>query len=405
MGIIKKLKNSLFRRGSAGFISTSSGFSRSYPSLGGAHISADTALSISTVYACVNCISSAIKSIPLKVYKKDAKGSYLISHEYDRFLNLRAESDWSSADAWSYLIASKLLYGDGYALLIRADYRSSKIKAWKPIHPYLIEPFRDSGGLKKYKFLKNASGTEFTVLDSADVIQITSLGYDGLSSPSVIAAAGDVLKTAIAGQKWQSKLFQSGANYDYVLSSEHELDAEQIEELRESILASYSKDGGPLVLSAGLKPMSLTINPRDAELLNSRIFTMQEICVAFAVPLIMLGYSEKSTSWGSGIGELGRQFVRLTLLPHLTQIAQEFNYRLWPDRSMYYLKHDTSELERGDQKSRNEAHRVALGRAGEPGWVTPNEVRASEDLYPVPWGDEPSYIGSNTNKERDINDV
>lgn len=351
----------------------------------------ERALKISTVYACISCLTGAIKSMPIRIFSRDEKGSVATGHKYLFILNERAADDWSAADAWSFLLTSKFLYGDGYARLIRKDYRSSEVVGWQPLDPRLVDPFRGKDGIKRYKVASAAGGANYEVVNAADIVQITSPGYDGLRSPSVISAAAEVLITAFAGQEWQSKFFSSGANFDYVLSSDSTLTPTQVAQLRDSLMKSYSKDGGPLILSAGIKPMSLSINPRDAELLNSRIFTREEICQFFGVPPFMVGLTDKSSSWGTGVGEMGQQFVKYTLLPHLAQIAEEFNYKLWPIRDKFYLKHDTTEMERGDLKSRSEGYRVAVGRAGEPGWMTINEVRAAEDMYPVEWGDGPGF--------------
>lgn len=57
-------------------------------------------------------------------------------------------------------------------------------------------------------------------------------------------------------------------------------------------------------------------------------------------------------------------------------------------RSKIFLDFDTSELERSDMKTRFESYRSALGRAGEPGWLTVNEVRKRENKPPKDGGDE-----------------
>ena len=55
--------------------------------------------------------------------------------------------------------------------------------------------------------------------------------------------------------------------------------------------------------------------------------------------------------------------------------------------SRNFVQFDTTDLERGDIKTRYEAYRIALGRAGEPGWMTPNEIRLFENQPAVEGGD------------------
>jgi HK97 family phage portal protein len=150
-------------------------------------------------------------------------------------------------------------------------------------------------------------------------------------------------------------------------------------------MTSYSISGNsraPLMLTGGLKPAQLTVNQKDAEVLATRLFTVEEICRIFGVPPHMVGHTDKTTSWGSGIEQQGIGFVRYTLQRHLTPIAQELNRKLWPTRSRYFVEHVTAALERGDLKSRYEAYRIAIGRAGEAAWIDEQEIRRLENMAP-----------------------
>ena len=124
------------------------------------------------------------------------------------------------------------------------------------------------------------------------------------------------------------------------------------------------------------------MSAKDAEIIASRMFGVQELCRIFGVPPHMVGHTEKSTSWGTGIEQQGMGFVRYTLQRHLTPIAQELNRKLWPTRAKYFVEHLTAALERGDLKTRYEAYRIAMGRAGEAPWIDANEVRRIENMPP-----------------------
>jgi phage portal protein BeeE len=47
----------------------------------------------------------------------------------------------------------------------------------------------------------------------------------------------------------------------------------------------------------------LSINPEDAQMLQSRAFSIEEVCRFFGVPPFMIGHTEKTTSWGTGLSE------------------------------------------------------------------------------------------------------
>ncbi len=100
----------------------------------------------------------------------------------------------------------------------------------------------------------------------------------------------------------------------------------------------------------------------------------------------MIGHAQSTTSLGSGVEQMGIGFVKYTLSQHLVDAEQEINRKLLR-ASPFFAEFATAGLERGDIKTRNESYRIGLGRAGEPGWLTVNEVRAFENLPPVTGGD------------------
>ncbi len=125
----------------------------------------------------------------------------------------------------------------------------------------------------------------------------------------------------------------------------------------------------------------------DAELLESRKFQVIDIARAFGVPPHMIGATETTSSWGTGIEQQTIGFVKYTLQPYINRIEQELNRKLIRT-AKYFVEFNLDGLMRGDYKTRNEGYRIALGRAGEPGWMTINEVRRLDNLPPIDGGDQ-----------------
>lgn len=359
-----------------------------YRSASGEAVTRDSAMRVSAVYGCVSLIAGAIATLPLGIYERDGGDRKKADHPYWFLFNEQASDVWTSASAWEYLISSKLFYGDGFARLIRPGPASNRIIGWEPLNPLSVQPFKHEGRVL-YR-VNPVNGDAPYTLDSADMLHLPSLGFDGLCSPSPITyAARESIGTAIAAQKYSGQFFSQGANFDYALKTSSKLKESQLDALKASLLGRLQNGGrGPLILDGGLEPAQLSVNSKDAEILATRLFTVEEICRVFGVPPHMVGHTDKTTSWGAGIESQGIGFVRYTLQRHLTPIAQELNRKLWPIRQTYFVEHVTAALERADLKTRNEAHRTALGRAGEPGWMSVNEIRRLENLPPVDGGDE-----------------
>lgn len=352
----------------------------------GVAVTAETAMRVATVYACVSLVAGAIATLPVGIYERDGDTRRKTAHDYGWFLNEQANDDMTSFDAWQYVLSAKLFHGDGFAQLLRPSAVSSRVIGFRPLHPQRVQPFADERGTLLYRVCP-ANGAPY-VLDSADMLHLPSLGFDGFTSPSPITyAAREAIGTALAAETFSARFFTSGATFDYALKTAQSLRADQLEALKASLLARVRGEAGaraPLILSGGLEPAQLSVNPKDAEILASRMFSVEEICRIFGVPPHMAGHTDKTTSWGSGIEQQGIGFVRYTLQRHLTPLAQELNRKLWPARARYFAEHVTAALERGDLKARYEAYRVALGRAGEQPWLDHDEIRRIENMPPAP---------------------
>ena len=351
----------------------------------GIAVTADNAMRVSAVYACVSLIAGAIATLPLEIYQRTGRDRDIAEHEYWWFLNERADAHMSSAIAWECLIAGNLFYGDGYAELKRSSPYSNRVIGWEPLHPLHVTTFWDRGERWHRVVRRNGS---VDIVNDADIIQIPSLGFDGTYSPSPITyAAREAIGVSLAAEQYAGKFFSEGATFDYALKTAMDLKTPQVQSLKESLLARVQQPGQPgkrmpLILTGGLEPANLSITPRDAEIIGLRQFSVEEIARIFRVPPFLIGHTSKTTSWGSGIEQMGMGFVRYTLAHHLIRIAQEFNAKLWPTRARYFVEHDTTAFEKGDTKARFEAYRVGLGRAGERAWITVAEIRRREKLPP-----------------------
>lgn len=349
----------------------------------GSTVTAETAMRVSAAYGCMSLIAGAIATLPIGIYERNGNERDTANHEYWWMLNELASDGWTSAAAWEAIILSKLSHGDGFGEWIRPSLYSNRVIGWKPLPRKSVVPFRDQGEV--YYRISPIDGPSYT-LNRADVIHLPSLGFDGLCSPSPLTyAALEAIGIALAAQENVGRFFAGGGNFDYALKTASKLDKTQLQQLKASLIGRVQNGGrGPLILGGGLEPAQLSVNSKDAEILATRLFTVEEICRIFGVPPSMVGHGGAVSNWGTGVAAQGMGFVRYTLQRHLTPAAQELNSKLWPVRQKYFVEHITAALERGDQKARYEGYRTALGRAGEQPFMDANEVRRLENMPPNP---------------------
>jgi HK97 family phage portal protein len=348
----------------------------------GVGVNEATARSISAVVACVNLISGSVASLPLHFYRRagDDRESYKDATWW--MLNERPAAAWSAAAFWEYLVTSRLFHGDAFAIIRRARY-SGAVEGFEPCHPSRVRVERDTDGRLVYSILPEEAGGKIERIEQDDMIHVPGPGFDGVRSMSQLKyALRNPAGIALTADEQAGTFLKDGARPDFAFEIPGNVTAEQADQIRKTFLERHSGQGSkraPVVLSGGMKLHQLTLSAEDAQLLATRKFQIEEVCRVMGVPPFMIGHTEKTTSWGSGIGEMGIGFVKYTLQRHLVAIEQEFNNKLFKT-SRNFCEFVTAGLERGDIKGRYEAYRVALGRAGEPGWMKPSEIRKLENL-------------------------
>ena len=181
-------------------------------------------------------------------------------------------------------------------------------------------------------------------------------------------------------------LFLTGGMPRIALEYPATLNEAQAKDLRASFSAIYGAGEGaklPLVLAHGGKAHELSISPVDLELLASRRFDKQTICEVMGVPPIIIGDSEKTSSWGTGVEQVTLGWVRFDLQPMLAGWEEEINRKLFR-RAGRFMEFSLAALLRGDSKAQGEAFRNALGGPGTgDGYMAVNEVRALQNLPPL----------------------
>lgn len=348
-----------------------------------------TAMSIGAVYACIGLIGGAIAAMPLPIYRRTDEGRERVDHELWWLLNEQPCAGMSAAVMWEYLVWSLLLHGDAIAIIQRAGALSPKIIGIRPVHPLSVS-VQDVEGRLIYTVV---DGPTTAVYDQDDILHIPGLGFDGLRGLSPLRyAARQTFGISLAADDYSARFFSNGARPDYVVTLKSKMTEEAAKLFRETWMARYAGNKNahvPAILNGeGADVKALNMSPEEAQLLATRSFQAGDVARIFGVPPHMIGITDKTTSWGTGIEQQSIGFVKYTLQRHLVKIEQEINRKVFRRSLQLFAEFSTAGLERGDYKTRNEGYRIALGRAGEPGWMTVNEVRRLDNLRPIAGGDE-----------------
>lgn len=343
-----------------------------------------SALTSSAIYASVNLIAGAIAALPMPIYRRSLDGelNMLPSDDLWWILNEEMTPRWSAANGWEFLCQSLLLHGNAYAEIERD--RLGAVTGIVPIHPNRIDivPTRDGRRLI-YAVSSDPNVTpgnnERRILDQDDMLHIAGFGFDGVRGLSVLRHALRMAGGAsLSMQDFAGRFFANSARPDYALQSDQPIGPERVVEIQallEKRHAGLENSHRPMILGGGLKFQPITMPMDDLQLIEQRRFQIEEIARIYGVPAFMIGHTEKTTSWGSGIEAMGTGFVRYALRQHLNKFETELNRKLFRTASRI-VKFDTTELERADTKSLMESLRIGIGRAGERPIISVNEARA-----------------------------
>lgn len=359
-------------------------------------VSERAAMMTSAVYASVGLIGGAVASLPLHIYKRIPEGRERYNSDLWWLFNESPSPTWTSASAWQFTMQSILLKGDSFWIIKRASRLSPKAIGFEPAHPdaVLVE---QKDGRNIYTVTKDGIATAY---DQDDVLHFTGLGFDGKRSLTPIRyALGAAAGTAFAADSHAGNFFRGGARPDHalVVPKDVKISPEQRDQLQSvwgRQRGSYASNGSTPVLTGGIDVKTLSMNAEDSQLLETRQFGVEEIARIFGVPPHMIGKTDASTSWGSGIEQMSIGFVRYTLRRHLDMIQQEVNRKMWPRSLQFFAEFNTDALLDGDSKAQAEYFAKALGGPGAQGWMTVNEVRKLKNMPPIAGGDQLVMSGS-----------
>lgn len=361
------------------------------PSYAGPAVTPETAMRVTAVYASVRMLAGAVGTMPVHIYERTASGKRRVDHDIWWLLNQEAGPGFTASSMWEFLIASMLLRGDGLGWFRRN--RLGEVVEIEPLarNQTIIE--KKDGRLRYHVQLDTTSsaGPGYKGLDQDDVFHLPNVGFNGICSPSVIGlAAKQGIGLALAAEEYSARFFSNGARPDHVITMDKTPTQDQIDRIRDNWLKRHTGTANahlPGMLVGGAKVHQITMSSEDAQLMEARQFQVTDIARAFGLPGWMINANEKSTSWGSGLEQMGLGFIIYTLQPHLTRAVQELNRKLFRDRR-YFAEFNVAALLRGDAKTRSEYYKGALGGTQNPGFMTQNEVRAKENLPPIEGGDK-----------------
>jgi HK97 family phage portal protein len=342
-----------------------------------ANLGPDSALQLSTVWACIDRRASIIASLPFFAYEQQASGQKTLARGSRLFTLLHdaPNARMTPFEFWRSMIMNHDLRGNGYARIERDQRTGEAVSLW-PMPADQVEPEVLQDGSIVYQY---TVGSSVAVLAEQSVLHLKGLGNGtvGLGKLEFMRASTD---EAARAQTSATKLWGTQGKPTGVLMLDHVLQPEQ----RKQLLARFGEmaQGNTarlFVLEANMKYQQLSLTPEQQQLLESRRFAVEELCRWFDVPPVLVHHSNVTT-WGSGIEQIVSGFYKFTIAPMTVSIAQAVRRSVMTpkQRAAMVVEHNLDALLRADPAARSSYYASAV----QNGYMRRNEVRQLENLTP-----------------------
>lgn len=372
----------------------------------GEKVDEQSAMQISTVYACVRLLAETVAALPLHLYRYTDGGKgkeSAFDHPLYRILYRQPNDEMSSFIWRETMMTHLLLWGNAYSQIIR-DGRNNVLGLY-PLLPENVEVDRDEQGQLYYiyhAYTDEVPGeqNQDIYFRKDEILHIPGLGFNGLVGFSPIAMMKNSLGTTLAVEKYGASFFKNGAQPSGVL--EHPGVLKDPQKIRDNWTAVYGGANNAhrvAVLEEGMAYKAISLPPEDSQFLSTRQFGVEEICRIFRVPPYMVQSLEHATF--SNIEHQSIDFVVHTLTPWLVRFEQAIikDLLLEEEQDVLFPKFNADGLLRGDYQSRMNGYATGISN----GFLSPNDIHRLEnmDLIPAEEGGDDYYLNGGYVKLRD----
>lgn len=349
----------------------------------GVRVNETTALNISTVYRCVNVIGLTLASLPFQVFERNGDNKRPApDHSVYRLIHSEPNQFMTAFNFRLTLIANTLLWGNGYALIIRNNF--SEPVAFKLFQSRHVT-VRFTAGEIWYDAYDDDTGQYFNNINYRDMIHITALGNNGIMGKSVIGLARESMGLTVSSERAAANTFGDGFKFSGIFEADGEVkNADRLHSSLDKYKGAKGRGKIP-VIPPGLKFKQISMPPEDAELLSTRKFQVPEVCRWFGVQPHKAFDLERATF--SNIEHQNIDFATDTILPWAERIEQEFDRKCFSEADKragrYFTEHNMNGILRADVAARGDYYQKMLDR----GVFTINTVLRLENMNTVEDGD------------------
>jgi HK97 family phage portal protein len=353
----------------------------------GTVITYDTSLKIGTVYACVRLLADTISTLPVDTFYREG-GARLVFRPKPIWVE-RPDIGMAREDFLQQAMVSLLLDGNVFIRIFRG--RAGEVTSLTVLDPTRVE-VRRNPATREVEYA--IDGTAGAVLTAAEVLHITELRRPGaLRGVSRIEEVKQMLGLAAALEEFSARFFGQGSTTQGLIEWPGNLTKEQAKDLADGFEEGHKglkRAHRPGVLFGGAKFVKTGVDPNEAQMLESRQFSVEEIARIFRCPLHLLQVATPGAMSYASVEQNAIQFAQYTLRPIISKFETALS-TLLPGPA--FIKFNLDAILRGDIQTRFAAY--STGQLS--GFLSIDDIRRLEDYPPVDGGDQYRVPLSNVN--------
>jgi HK97 family phage portal protein len=368
--------NNLFGAESRALNPLASWVNGDYPVSGteaGAYITQDSSLAVSTVFSCVNLISSTIAALPVDAYTR-FNGNRVPLRPRPEWV-MKPDVENSRIEHFQQVIVSLLLDGNAFVRVFR---KGGKVVSLVALDPTAVRVDRVRLGTLKYYYNDQEIKAE-------DILHIRDLVRPGqLRGVSRVEELKEEIGLASALRSFAARFFGQGATAQLAIETTGaQLTPEQAKGLADSVgkrHGGYRNAHKAIVLNnATVKKVGT--DPSEAQMVEARRLAVENICAIFGVSPTLIGVTTPGAMSYASVEQNTLNFVKFCLQPIIQKLEEAYSSLIVLDAG--FMKFSLDALLRADYATRVAGYSSAL----QAGWMSINDVRAFEDMRPADGGD------------------
>jgi len=298
---------------------------------------------VTWVTRCIDAISGNQARLPVILRKDNSPSGKIVTDNKNNgildLLNTKSNMGENSF-VFRYRLSSQLLLSSRGAFIEKVRGKDGSIVALQLLPPQHTSPIPDPKKFVAGFEVDMRNGTKI-ILPPDDVIWIRKPHpLDPYLSLTPLESAGVAIEIENLSKLYNRNFLLNDGRPGGMIVVRGEIDDDDKDELRARFRGNVNRAGAITVVSSdeGVDYVDTGASPRDANYIQMRQITKEEILAAFGVPESVIGNASGRTF--SNAGEEHRVFWNETLLPHLELIGRGLD-ELDPE---HYIDFDTSDV-------------------------------------------------------------